>query len=65
MITETNLDGGYGALEKRVLVETDLRPQKHYLSRLFRALKMAFTKTRLLKHDLPIHGLTLPNQKST
>ena len=31
-------------------------PQKHYFSRHFRVSKIALTKARLLKHDLPIHG---------
>ena len=33
-----------------------MSPQKHYISRHFRASKNVLTKTRLLKHDFPVHG---------
>ena len=33
-----------------------MRPQKHYFEWHFRASKIALTKTRLLKHDFPVHG---------
>ena len=34
-----------------------LRPQKHSSSRHFRASRIVLTTARLLKHDLPVHGI--------
>ena len=34
-----------------------MRPPKHIILRHFGASKMVLTKTRLLKHDFPVHGI--------
>ena len=44
----------------RVLVETDFEASKTLFLKVFRSLKMALTKARLLKHDFPLHGHVTP-----
>ena len=52
------LDGGNRALV-RVLVKTNIGALKTLYLKAFWSLKIALTKARLLKHDLPVHSTFL------
>ena len=49
-------DGGNSALEIGFQARPNLGPQKRFIYRHVRALKIALTKAQLLKHDLHFHG---------
>ena len=54
--TPQNLDGGNSALVIGFLSRQSFEASRHHTQKQFGASKLGFTKARLLKHDLPVHG---------